>query len=87
MGRSRIAHSRTCRRSSAAVEFAAKLRSLERDGGLTASPPGVVASLAHMSVNRLVPSAPRTVEVVVFDFLNRLYAGAMARSGATRAAG
>jgi lantibiotic biosynthesis protein len=75
------------RRSSAAVEFAAKLRSLERDGGLTASPPGVVASLAHMSVNRLVPSAPRTVEVVVFDFLNRLYAGAMARSGATRAAG
>ena len=52
----------TRRRSSAAVEFAAKLRSLERDGGLTASPPGVVASLAHMSVNRLVPSAPRTVE-------------------------
>jgi hypothetical protein len=67
------------------VEFAAKLRSLERDGGLTVSPPGVVASLAHMSVNRLVPSAPRTVEVVVFDFLNRLYAGAMARSGAIRA--
>jgi lantibiotic biosynthesis protein len=67
-------------RSPAAAEFAAKLRALERDGRLTASLPGVVASLAHMSVNRLVPSAPRTVEVVVFDFLNRLYAGAMARS-------
>ena len=67
-------------RSPAAAEFATKLRELERDGRLTASLPGVVASLAHMSVNRLVPSAPRTVEVVVFDFLNRLYAGAMARS-------
>jgi thiopeptide-type bacteriocin biosynthesis protein len=67
-------------RSPEAEAFAATLRRQERAGELTASMSGVIASLAHMSVNRLVPRSPRTVELAILDFLHRLYAGEAARS-------
>jgi lantibiotic biosynthesis protein len=67
------------RRSPEAAAFAAILRRLDRAGSLSASVSGVLASLAHMSVNRLVPRSPRTVELAILDYLHRLYAGAMAR--------
>ena len=73
------------RRSPEAKAFAATLRRLERAGKLTASVSGVIASLAHMSVNRLVPRSPRTVELAILDFLHRLYAGETARSGSQQA--
>jgi lantibiotic biosynthesis protein len=68
------------RRSPETVAFAATLRRLERAGRLTASVPGIIASLAHMSVNRLVPRSPRHVEAAILDVLHRLCAGAAARS-------
>ena len=72
-------------RSPEGAAFAATLRDLERGGRLTASVSGVAASLAHMSVNRLVPRSPRIVEAAILDFLHRLYSAAAARTGRTRA--
>ena len=67
-------------RSPEGVAFAATLRDLKRAGRLTASVSGVIASLAHMSVNRLVPRSPRIVEAAILDFLHRLYSAAAART-------
>lgn len=39
----------------------------------------ILGSLCHMYVNRLLRAAQRTQELVVYDLLDRLYAGALAR--------
>ncbi|HVF03796.1 MAG TPA: lantibiotic dehydratase [Frankiaceae bacterium] len=39
----------------------------------------ILGSLSHMHVNRVLRAAQRTQELVVYDLLDRLYAGALAR--------
>jgi thiopeptide-type bacteriocin biosynthesis protein len=72
-------------RAREAKRFAEILSQLDRDQQLTASVSGVVASLAHMTVNRLVPDGPRLVEVAVLDLLHRLYTSWAARSASAAA--
>ena len=43
--------------------------------------PGIVASLAHMHVNRMMLANPREHEMIVYAFLNRAYRSQIARSG------
>ncbi len=49
---------------------------------LTGVDVGILGSLCHMYVNRLLRAAQRTQELVVYDLLDRLYAAAMGRARA-----
>jgi len=46
---------------------------------LTVSIEEMTASLAHMRANRLLRSAHRAQEAVIYDFLERIYEGRAAR--------
>lgn len=66
-------------RSSALAAPAARLAGLVRDGQLTVPRGRFVISCLHMSVNRLFQLQQRMHELVLYDFLDRLYAADMAR--------
>ncbi len=63
----------------AAVE---RLTALERSGRLAASLEELAGSYVHMHVNRLLRSAHRPQELVLYDFLDRLYGSRAARTAA-----
>lgn len=60
-------------RSTALHEPCERLRQLDAAGRLCVSPDDIAASHAHMFVNRLLRSEPRAHELVIYDFLDRLY--------------
>jgi thiopeptide-type bacteriocin biosynthesis protein len=61
-------------RSARLVPLVGELRALERAGRLSKSLLELAPSYLHMFVNRLVRSAARAHEMVLYDFLTRLYA-------------
>jgi thiopeptide-type bacteriocin biosynthesis protein len=69
------------RRSPAAKEYRDLCQQLEADGALTTSILDILGSLVHMQVNRLMRSAPRAVELLIYDLLRRLYRSERARKG------
>jgi len=66
-------------RSRRLAPVAAKLRAAERGGRLSRPLADLAASMAHMHVNRLLRSAHRAQELVLYDFLTRLYDALLAR--------
>jgi thiopeptide-type bacteriocin biosynthesis protein len=58
-----------------------RLRTLAENNQLTRSLEDIAASHLHMHANRMLPSAARLHELVLYDFLGRLYLGALARAG------
>ncbi len=67
-------------RSEAWYPWLRQLRELDGDGRLTSPLEHIVPSLLHMQVNRLLRSAGRQHEVVLYDFLYRVYRSRAARS-------
>ena len=57
----------------------AELQALSQRGELTVSLPDLGASLVHMHANRLLRSGQRAQELVLYDFLARLYRTQLAR--------
>jgi len=55
------------------------LRRLEADGRLATPVAELASSYLHMHVNRLLRSAQRPQEMILYDFLARLYEGRIAR--------
>ncbi|MHB8689762.1 MAG: thiopeptide-type bacteriocin biosynthesis protein [Solirubrobacteraceae bacterium] len=66
-------------RSAAVAPLVAGLGELERTGLLTMPVADPVPSYVYMHVNRLIRSAARTHELVLYDFLARLYESRVAR--------
>jgi thiopeptide-type bacteriocin biosynthesis protein len=66
-------------RSAAIAPFAAELRSREAAGRLTIPLAEIATSLLHLHANRLLRSAQRAQEFVLYDFLARLYDSQAAR--------
>lgn len=66
-------------RSRILAEPMQRLSVLARNGGLSVSIANLAMSYAHMHVNRLIPSAQRAHEAVIYDFLWRLYDSRLAR--------
>jgi thiopeptide-type bacteriocin biosynthesis protein len=56
------------------------LRKLGQNGALTRTLEEIAHSLIHMSCNRVLRSAQRTQETVIYEFLARLYDSEWARS-------
>ena len=67
-------------RSELLVPIVAELRSCARAGRLTMPLPELVVSYLHMHANRLLRSAHRAQELVLYDFLSRLYESRAARA-------
>ena len=57
----------------------AELHALEESGRLTTTRASLASSLVHMYVNRLVRTAQRLHELMIYDFLLRLYESRAAR--------
>ena len=57
-----------------------ELRSLDTAGALAVPIPELVDSYVHMHVNRLIRSAQRAHEMVLYDFLFRIYDGKRAKA-------
>jgi len=74
------------RRSARLSPIVARLKEIEQAGRLTMSILELSPSYIHMHVNRLLRSAQRAHEVVLYDFLARLYESRIARSKAYRPA-
>ena len=74
------------KRASMLAPTAAKLRSAAEAGQLTVSLPDLAMSLAHMHVNRMLRSAQRAQELVIYEFLARAYSSQASRRppGTTR---
>jgi thiopeptide-type bacteriocin biosynthesis protein len=70
------------RRSKAIEPVVEELRAAERAGRLSVALPQLAGSYAHMHANRVLRSAQRTQELVIYDFLNRVYASRIARGRA-----
>ncbi|MDQ3982854.1 MAG: lantibiotic dehydratase [Actinomycetota bacterium] len=68
------------RRSSMLAPHVASYRRLDASGELTSPLGEIVMSFTHMHVNRLLRSAHRAQELVLYDLLVRLYASLAARS-------
>lgn len=66
-------------RSAAFVPCGQEVRRLAAEGQLGVSMDAWTWSLAHMHANRLLRSAARAQELVIHDFLERLYRGRLAR--------
>jgi thiopeptide-type bacteriocin biosynthesis protein len=66
-------------RSPALKAFRDLCARLDEEGELTISLSDILTSLIHMGVNRLVHVAPRVIELVIYDFLRRLYRSNRAR--------
>jgi thiopeptide-type bacteriocin biosynthesis protein len=67
------------RRSLQLAPVTAELRRLARSGHLSATLPGIATSYAHMHVNRLLRSAQRAQELVLYELLDRAYSGQAGR--------
>jgi thiopeptide-type bacteriocin biosynthesis protein len=67
------------RRSQSLAPVAAKLRACAAAGGLSRSLAELAPSFLHMHANRLFRSAQRAQEMVLYDFLYRLYESRAAR--------
>src|SRR5205814_344848 len=61
------------RRSAAIAPITAELRALDQAGRLTAPVSDLASSYLHMHANRLLRSSQRAQEMVLYDFLARLY--------------
>jgi thiopeptide-type bacteriocin biosynthesis protein len=68
------------RRSERVRAVAAELRSAAEDGELTTSIESIAASYVHMFANRVLRSAARPQEFVIYDFLERAYESQLARA-------
>jgi thiopeptide-type bacteriocin biosynthesis protein len=68
-------------RSVAIAPVAAELRRLAERGRLSAPIEDLVLSYVHMHVNRLLRSAQRAQELVLYELLDRLYSSQAARGG------
>ncbi|HET9626748.1 MAG TPA: lantibiotic dehydratase [Kofleriaceae bacterium] len=76
---------RLAARSLANAPIIAELRAAEQRGQLTLPIADLVPSYIHMNVNRLIRSAQRAHELVLYDLLVRLYESKVARAkGKTR---
>ncbi len=64
------------RRTAGAVS---RLKEAAGGGTLTSAWPDIAASFVHMHANRLLRSAARAHELVIYDFLGRLYRSRLAR--------
>ncbi len=67
------------RRSQRSAPIAAALHAAEREGRLTQPLSELAWSYAHMHVNRLLRSAQRAQEMVLYDLLTRLYSAQAAQ--------
>jgi thiopeptide-type bacteriocin biosynthesis protein len=67
------------RRAERLTPLADRLQALEQDGRLTESVETLAESFLHMHANRLLRSAHRRQELVLYDFLARLYRAQLAR--------
>jgi thiopeptide-type bacteriocin biosynthesis protein len=74
-----IAREAFAERSDALIPVVGTIRRLETDGRLEADVTDVIFSCVHMHINRLMRSDPRAHELVLYDFLARLYEGQLAR--------
>lgn len=68
-------------RSDRVAPLAAQLRTLDAAGRLTLPLHRVADAFVHMTVNRVMPSAARAHEMVLYEFLARLYRADLARAG------
>jgi thiopeptide-type bacteriocin biosynthesis protein len=68
-------------RSAAIAPLVGELRKLADDDRLSAPLDEIAMSLAHMHVNRILRSAPRVQELVLYELLDRLYTSQAARDG------
>lgn len=66
-------------RSSANAPAVAGLRDLAGKGALSERIEGIVCSLVHMQVNRLLRESPNAHETVIYDWLRRVYQSQAAR--------
>jgi thiopeptide-type bacteriocin biosynthesis protein len=66
-------------RSQALAKVITALHEAEASGKLTSSVRDMAWSYAHMHANRMLRSAPRAQEMVLYDFLARLYQSQVAR--------
>jgi thiopeptide-type bacteriocin biosynthesis protein len=66
-------------RSERLAPVTAELRACARAGRLSVPPAGLALSYLHMHANRLLRSAHRAQELVLYDFLERLYHSRAAR--------
>jgi thiopeptide-type bacteriocin biosynthesis protein len=66
-------------RSAANAPIVAELRAAEQRGALTVPLTELAGSYIHMHVNRLIRSAQRAHELVLYDLLTRLYESKIAR--------
>ena len=67
-------------RSSRMIPIANTLKELEKNGQLTVSIPILASSFLHMHANRMLRSAARAHELILYDFLTRTYESRLARS-------
>ncbi len=67
------------RRSMLVAPLGRALRGLAERGGLTVTLPELALSLAHMHVNRMLRSAHRAQELVLYELLDRSYSSRAAR--------
>lgn len=75
------------RRSEVVRPLVSALRRIEDAGSCTRPLEEIAGDLLHMHVNRMLPSASREQEVVLYDFLERHARSALARRGASASAG
>ena len=76
-----------CReRSRRLVPIVDELVALEQSGRLTVPIAELAKSYIHMHANRLLRSAPRQHELVLYDFLDRCYLAEVARAKPPRGA-
>jgi lantibiotic biosynthesis protein len=66
-------------RSTAFESVAHELRALAHAGRLSVDLPELAMSLAHMHVNRMLRSAQRAQELVLYELLDRAYSSQAAR--------
>ncbi|HEX5716871.1 MAG TPA: lantibiotic dehydratase [Thermoanaerobaculia bacterium] len=72
-------------RSELNAPLVAELRRLEQVGLLTSSVAQIAPSLVHMLINRLIRSAQRAHELVLYDLLAAIFDSQAARAGVARA--
>ena len=68
-------------RSARLAPLIRELVELEKAGRVSVSRAAFAESVVHMHLNRLLRSAQNAQEVVIYDFLGRAYASAVARHG------
>lgn len=67
------------KRSARLAGIAEKLREVDAAGALTVQLDGLAESFVHMHANRMLRADLRAQELVLYDVLERLYAGQVAR--------